>query len=178
MQIEIARASADPRSVARPERGPRRSGRGSRRAVAPGAAAAAHRASSPPVALLALQVLDSGALGESRCCARPSRRPSIAARSSTSSFKSRAKSPPACCPVAHRLRVSLFRRPRSEQSASELRGGLTPPPLTMTAEGGGAMQLAAQRIALNLHEAGFNVQVASTRARTAPTLSLRRLPLA
>ena len=31
----------------------------------------------------------------------------------------------------------------------------------MSAEGDGAMQLAAQRIALNLHEAGFNVQMAA-----------------
>ena len=46
-------------------------------------------------------------------------------------------------------------------------GGLTPPPLTLSAEGGSAMQLAAQRIALNLHEAGFNVQViAAGGART------------
>ncbi len=56
-------------------------------------------------------------------------------------------------------------------------GGLTPPPLTMSAEGGSAMQLAAQRIALNLHEAGFNVQViAAGGARTAD-LALRSLPL-
>ena len=33
----------------------------------------------------------------------------------------------------------------------------------MSAEGDGAMQLAAQRIALNLREAGFNVQMANGR---------------
>jgi hypothetical protein len=39
------------------------------------------------------------------------------------------------------------------------------------------MQLAAQRIALNLHEAGFNVQVANTYSRKSE-LFLRKLPIA
>jgi hypothetical protein len=45
----------------------------------------------------------------------------------------------------------------------------------MTVEGDGAMQLAAQRIALNLHEAGFTVQVVSTAQHA--DLALRQLPL-
>ena len=53
----------------------------------------------------------------------------------------------------------LFPTDRDLNKAHELRGGLTAPPLTLSVEGDGAMQLAAQRIALNLHEAGFNVQV-------------------
>ncbi|HEV2326656.1 MAG TPA: hypothetical protein VGS10_22135, partial [Terracidiphilus sp.] len=40
-------------------------------------------------------------------------------------------------------------------------GGLPAPPLKLAVEGDGAMQLAAQRLALNLHDAGFPVQVVS-----------------
>ena len=58
-----------------------------------------------------------------------------------------------------------------------LRGGLTPPPLTLAADGNPTMQLAAQRIALNLHEAGFNVQVANARNAPHADLALRTLPL-
>jgi hypothetical protein len=47
----------------------------------------------------------------------------------------------------------------------------------MSAEGGGAMQLAAQRIALNLHEAGFNVQVIVAGGARTADLALRSLPL-
>ncbi len=39
------------------------------------------------------------------------------------------------------------------------------------------MQLAAQRIALNLHEAGFNVQVANAHNAPHTDLALRKLPL-
>jgi hypothetical protein len=71
----------------------------------------------------------------------------------------------------------LFPAERDLNRAIELRGGLTPPPLTLAVDGDGAMQLAAQRIALNLREAGFNVQV--TNARNAPhaDLTLNKLPL-
>ncbi len=72
----------------------------------------------------------------------------------------------------------LFPTDRDLNKAHELRGGLTPPPLTLTVEGDGAMQLAAQRIALNLHEAGFNVQMARASQRSTPDLILRQLPLA
>jgi peptide/nickel transport system substrate-binding protein len=40
------------------------------------------------------------------------------------------------------------------------------------------MQLAAQRIALNLHDAGFNVQVVAATGARPVDLALRRLPLA
>ena len=55
----------------------------------------------------------------------------------------------------------LFPTERDLNKAQQLRGGITPPALSLRAEGEGAMQLAAQRIALNLREAGFNVQLAS-----------------
>jgi hypothetical protein len=60
--------------------------------------------------------------------------------------------------------------------AQELRGGLTPGQLTLATESDGAMQLAAQRIALNLREAGFNVQMAAPGAHYAD-LILRKLPI-
>ena len=60
--------------------------------------------------------------------------------------------------------------------AHELRGGLATGTLTLATEGDGAMQLAAQRIALNLHEAGFNVQMAGAGTQRVD-LILRKLPV-
>jgi len=71
----------------------------------------------------------------------------------------------------------LFPTVRDLNKAHELRGGLSSPPLTLAYPGDGAMQLAAQRIALNLHEAGFDVQVAVPRTAQHPDLILRKLPL-
>jgi peptide/nickel transport system substrate-binding protein len=51
------------------------------------------------------------------------------------------------------------------------------PALTLGFDGDGAMELAAERIALNLHEAGFDVQVTSQTSPQRPDLVLRRLPL-
>lgn len=56
----------------------------------------------------------------------------------------------------------LFPAARDLNRAQELRGGATPAALTLAVEDGNpVMQLAAQRIALNLREAGFRVQVVS-----------------
>ena len=71
----------------------------------------------------------------------------------------------------------LFPADRDLNKANELRGGLTPPPLTLAADGDPTMQLAAQRIALNLREAGFNVQVANAGNASHADLALRTLPL-
>ena len=68
----------------------------------------------------------------------------------------------------------LFPVDRNLSKAHELRGGLTLPLLTLSTGSSATMQLAAQRLALNLHEAGFNVQV--TNAQHAD-LVLRTLPL-
>jgi peptide/nickel transport system substrate-binding protein len=53
----------------------------------------------------------------------------------------------------------LFPIERDFDKAHELRGGLTSPQLKLSAPGSPIMQVAAQRIALNLREAGFNVQL-------------------
>jgi peptide/nickel transport system substrate-binding protein len=53
----------------------------------------------------------------------------------------------------------LFPAERDLNRAQALRGGVAPPPLTLAVDGTGAMQLAAERLALNLHDAGFTVRV-------------------
>lgn len=73
----------------------------------------------------------------------------------------------------------LYPTDRDLSKAQSLRGGLTVPTLTIAAESDGVMQLAAQRIALNLHEAGFNAVVAAPGSNGAHAdLTLRTLPLA
>jgi hypothetical protein len=162
--------------VARPERGPRRSGRGSRRAVAPGPRAAAHRVASPPVTLLALQVADSGVLGN------PNLRAAIALaidRGALSNviFQKQGEVTASLLPAALTGYSFLFPTARDLNKAHELRGGIAPPPLTMTVEGGGAMQLAAQRIALTCTRRASTCRWFRGRAQHAD-LVLRRLPLA
>ena len=71
----------------------------------------------------------------------------------------------------------LFSADRDVNKAHELRGGLAPPPLALTAEGGAVMQLAAQRIVLNLREAGFNVQVTGNTGPQHADLALVRLTI-
>jgi peptide/nickel transport system substrate-binding protein len=70
----------------------------------------------------------------------------------------------------------LFPADRALDRARALRGGANSPPLLLAVDSpGSAMDLAAQRLALNLHEAGFNVQV--TAAHSAAPLILRLVPL-
>ena len=72
----------------------------------------------------------------------------------------------------------LFPSDRDLDRARALRGGANSPSLMLGAEDTSAtMQLAAERLALNLHEAGFNVQVAATGSRLTPALELRRVHL-
>jgi len=76
----------------------------------------------------------------------------------------------------------LFPTDRELTGALTQRGGLTPPPLTLAASSNPAMQLAAQRIALNLHDAGFQVKVVplltGLNATQRADLVLRELPVA
>jgi peptide/nickel transport system substrate-binding protein len=53
----------------------------------------------------------------------------------------------------------LFPVDRDLTRAQSLRGGITPPPLALAYDGTGPIQLAAERLALNLHDAGFQVRV-------------------
>lgn len=132
--------------------------------------------SSRPAQLLALAVADSGALGN------PNLRAAIALavdRGALSNviFQKQGEITASLLPSELTGYAFLFSTDRDLNKAHELRGGLAPPPLTLTAEGGAAMQLAAQRIVLNLREAGFNVQVAGNSAPQHADLALVRLSL-
>lgn len=129
---------------------------------------------SPTVELLALEVSSGGALGNTLLRASIAQAIDRGALSNVI-FQKQGEIAASLLPQSLTGYAFLFPAERDFNKANELRGGVTPPPLTLVAEGDGAMQLAAQRIALNLHEAGFNVQVVNDRA--APDLALRRLPL-
>jgi MarR-like DNA-binding transcriptional regulator SgrR of sgrS sRNA len=130
---------------------------------------------SAPVTLLALQVADSGSLANSMLRAAMALAVDRTALYNVI-FQKQGEVTASMLPAALTGYSFLFPTERDLNKARELRGGLTPPPLTLVAEGGSTMQLAAQRIALNLREAGFNVQV--TNSTTAhPDLVLRRLLL-
>lgn len=130
---------------------------------------------SQPVTLLALQVADDGAL------ANPMLRSAIALAVDRSAlynviFQKQGEVSASLLPQSLSAYAFLFPTDRDLNKAHELRGGLTVPPLTLSVDGSGAMQLAAQRIALNLREAGFNVQVAAS-PNTQTDLTLRKFPI-
>jgi peptide/nickel transport system substrate-binding protein len=127
------------------------------------------------VTLLALQHSDAGAL------ANPKVRGAIAAAVDRSAlfnviFQKQGVVTASLLPQRLSGYSFLFPTDRDLNKAHELRGGLATGPLALSAEGDGAMQLAAQRIALNLHEAGFNVQVTNTPGQR-PDMILRKLPI-
>jgi MarR-like DNA-binding transcriptional regulator SgrR of sgrS sRNA len=131
---------------------------------------------SPPDELLALAVADGGVLSDQHL------RAALALavdRSSISDviFQKRGEVTASMLPASMTGYSFLFSTDRDVNKARELRGGLTPPLLTLTTEGGAAMQLAAQRIALNLREAGFNVQVGGSTGTQHADLVLLRLSL-
>jgi peptide/nickel transport system substrate-binding protein len=71
----------------------------------------------------------------------------------------------------------LFPADRDLDRAHALRGGANVPPLPLSAdEPGASLQLAASRLALNLHEAGFNIPIVSGTHQPTP-LALRRVHL-
>jgi peptide/nickel transport system substrate-binding protein len=132
---------------------------------------------SPPVTLLALAVSDSGVLSN------PNLRASIALavdRSALSNviFQKQGDVTASLLPAALTGYSFLFPTDRDLNKAHELRGGLTSPSLTLAADNTPAMQLSAQRLALNLHEAGFNVQVANSSTAQHKDLALLQLTLA
>jgi MarR-like DNA-binding transcriptional regulator SgrR of sgrS sRNA len=132
---------------------------------------------SGPVSLLALAVADGGLLGDANL------RAAIALavdRSSLSNviFQKQGEITASLLPSELTGYGFLFSTDRDVNKASELRGGLTPPALTISTDGNAAMQLATQRIALNLREAGFNVGVIAPRAYQRGEVFLLRLTLA
>ena len=132
---------------------------------------------SPPTTLLALSVSSTGTLGN------PDLRWAIALavdRGALSNviFQKQGEVSASLLPSSLTGYSFLFSTERDLNKSREKHGGLTPPPLTLSAEGGSAMQLAAQRIALNLRDAGFNVQVVAAGGARPADLALSRLPLA
>jgi peptide/nickel transport system substrate-binding protein len=131
---------------------------------------------SPPLVLVALQVAESGSLANAKL------RGAIAAAVDRDAlynviFQKQGEITASVLPQRLTGYSFLFPAGRDMNKAQELRGGLTSGQLTVATESDGAMQLAAQRIALNLHEAGFNVQMAAPGAHYAD-LILRKLPVA
>jgi peptide/nickel transport system substrate-binding protein len=133
--------------------------------------------SSPPVELLALEISDSGALGN------PVLRASIAEAVDRAAlfnviFQKQGEITASLLPQEMTGYSFLFPTERDLNKAHELRGGMNAPPLVLGVDGSGAMMLAAQRIALNLREAGFDVQPVDINRVQHPDLVLRELPLA
>jgi hypothetical protein len=131
---------------------------------------------SGPVTLLALSVPGSGGLGNSNL------RAAIALAVDRSAlynviFQKQGEIAASLLPAGLTGYSFLFSVDRDVNKAHEVRGGVTAPPLTLATEGRAVMQLAAQRIALNLHEAGFNVQVTGSGGTQHADLALVRLPL-
>jgi peptide/nickel transport system substrate-binding protein len=131
---------------------------------------------SGQVSLLALIVSDTGALSNANL------RASIAFAVDRSAlwnviFQKQGEITGSLLPAELTGYSFLFSTERDLNKAHELRGGLSSAPFTMAVEGGPEMQLAAQRIALNLRDAGFNVQVANSGTPQHADLTLRRLAL-
>ncbi len=131
---------------------------------------------SPPVTLLALELSTSGAL------ANPMLRASIAQAVDRGAlfnviFQKQGDLTAALLPRRLTGYAFLFPTDRNLNKAIALRGGTHPPLLRLAADGDSAMQLAAQRIVLNLREAGFRVQMDSGKPQNADMI-LRMLPLA
>jgi peptide/nickel transport system substrate-binding protein len=132
---------------------------------------------SPGVTLIALAVSDSGVLSN------PTLRASLALavdRSALSNviFQKQGEVTGSLLPAALTGYSFLFPTDHDLNKAHELRGGLTAPSLTLAADNTPAMQLAAQRLALNLHEAGFNVQATNASTAQHKDLALLQLTLA
>jgi ABC-type transport system substrate-binding protein len=116
--------------------------------------------------VLALELGDAGAL------ANPNLRAAIACAIDRNAlanviFQKQGRASAALLPQNISGFAFLFPAERDLNKAHELRGGITPPTLTLQADGGGTHQLAAQRIALNLRDAGFNVQIVGPGTKTA-----------
>jgi peptide/nickel transport system substrate-binding protein len=131
---------------------------------------------SPPVTLLALRVADSGPL------ANPALRAAVGQAVDRSAifnviFQKQGAITASLLPQSLTGYGFLFPIARDLNKALELRGGLSVPPLSLAVAGDSALQLTAQRLALNLQEAGFPVHVVQAASAPRPDLALVRLPL-
>jgi len=130
--------------------------------------------SSPPVDLLALEISTNGVLANQSLRAAISLAIDRAALFNVI-FQKQGEITASILPQELSGYAFLFPAERDLAKSQDLHGGVKPPTLSLGLQGAGSMQLAAQRIALNLREAGFDVQV--TGAPHAD-LMLRSIPLA
>jgi peptide/nickel transport system substrate-binding protein len=130
---------------------------------------------SQPAELLALQISDSGALANADLRAAIARAIDRNALANVI-FQKEGQITASLLPQSISGYAFLFPTDRDLSKAQQLRGGITPPPLSLRADNDAAMQLAAQRIALNLREAGFNIQLAGS-VMSRADLSLIALPV-
>jgi peptide/nickel transport system substrate-binding protein len=132
---------------------------------------------SPPVDLLSLQIVAAGSLANEKL------RQAIAAAVDRSAlynviFQKQGEVTAGMLPDALCGYAFLFPVDRDLSRAQELRGGASPPALTLAAEDANPeMQLAVERIALNLREGGFRIQVASPGTRQQSDIILRQIHL-
>lgn len=131
---------------------------------------------SPLVQLLALQVSDSGPLSSSMLRAALAQAVDRSALFNVI-YQKQGEIAASLLPQELTGYAFLFPAARDLKKSSELRGGLTPSPLTLGFETGGTTELAAQRLALNLREAGFEILLVPASAATRTALTLRKLPL-
>jgi peptide/nickel transport system substrate-binding protein len=129
---------------------------------------------SPPDLLLALTVSDSAAL------ANPNLRAAIALaidRGALSNviFQKQGEITASLLPGRLNGYAFLFPADRDLNRAHELRGGTGAAAITLAADPAAIMQLAVQRIALNLRDAGFTVQIIPAGAPQHADLTLRTL---
>jgi len=111
---------------------------------------------SPPVTLLALEVHNTELT--------PQLRASLAAAVDRAAlyqviFQKQGEITASLLPSSVSGYGFLFSSDRDLAHALALRGGINPPPLSLAYDGTGPIQLAAERIALNLHDAGFSIHV-------------------
>ena len=129
---------------------------------------------SQPIELLALQVADSGPLANSNLRAAIAQSIDRGALANVI-YQKEGQVSASLLPQSLSGYAFLFPSDRDLGKAQQLRGGVTVPPLSLRIEGDSAMQLAGQRIALNLSEAGFNAQINSPNGQR-PDLALRLIP--
>jgi peptide/nickel transport system substrate-binding protein len=130
--------------------------------------------SSTPVELLALEISTNGALANQNLRAAISLAVDRIAFFNVI-FQKQGETTASILPQSLSGYAFLFPSERDLARAQQLLGGVKPPKLSLGYEGAGSMPLAAQRIAINLREAGFDVQV---NGATHGDLMLRTIPLA
>ena len=131
---------------------------------------------SPNVSLLALTVSDSGVLSSPHLRAAIELAIDRGALSNVI-FQKQGEITASLLPADLTGYSFLFSTDRDLKKANELRGGASPSTITLAADPSPTMQLMAQRIALNLRDAGFNVQLTTPSAPQQIDLSLRRFLL-